>query len=147
MTRGPGLRVLLSASRAGEKNNRLGRYKIRKRKRADKKKGGRNFVFSSGLRAGACGDESTKSIVFFACAAGGQEASGAGLLSITAPRGRGGRTLPASGLHPSPRRVYLGLSASLLNGVWSNGGWNEFHLAYRFLIYRGHLHVEWLFLF
>ena len=38
--------------------------------------------------------ESTKSIVFFACAAGGQEASGAGLLSITAPKGEGGAPPP-----------------------------------------------------
>ena len=92
-------------------------------------------------------DGSCRSIVFFACAAGGQKASGAGLLSITAPRGRGGRTLPASGLHPSPRRAYLGLSASLLNGVWSNGGWNKFHHAYRLLIYRGHLQDERHFLY
>ena len=37
----------------------------------------------------------------------------------------------------SPRRAYLGVSAPLLNGVWSDGGWNKFHLAYHFLIYRG----------
>ena len=43
----------------------------------------------------------------------------------------------------SPQRAYLGIFEALLNGVWSNGGWNKFHLAYRFLIYRGHLHVEW----
>ena len=40
------------------------------------------------------------------------------------------------------RRAYLGIFEALLNFVWSNGGWNKFHLAYRMLIYRGHLHVE-----
>ena len=33
--------------------------------------------------------------------------------------------------------AYLSLSIPLLNGVWSDGGWNKFHLAYRMLIYRG----------
>ena len=33
--------------------------------------------------------------------------------------------------------AYLDDFAPLLNGVWSNGGWNKFHLAYRMLIYRG----------
>ena len=33
--------------------------------------------------------------------------------------------------------AYLGDSAALLNFVWSNGGWNKFHRAYRFLIYKG----------
>ena len=37
---------------------------------------------------------SCRSIILFACAAGGQEASGAGLLSITAPRGRGRDSSP-----------------------------------------------------
>ena len=41
----------------------------------------------------------------------------------------------------------LGIFEALLKFVWSYGGWNKFHLAYRFLIYRGHHHVEWLFLF
>ena len=63
--------------------------------------------------------------------------SGRALLSITRPQRRGGRALPASGLHPSPQRAYLGGSTTLLNGGWSNGGWNKFHLAYRMLIYRG----------
>ena len=44
------------------------------------------FLVSCALTLADLG--STKSIVFFACAAGGQEASGAGLLSITAPRGK-----------------------------------------------------------
>ena len=86
---------------------------------------------------------STKSIVFFACAAGGQEDPQAGpSCQSPGPRGRGGRTLPASGLHPSPRRAYLGNSTALPNFVWSNGGWNKFHHAYRTLIYRGHLQFE-----
>ena len=34
-------------------------------------------------------------------------------------------------------RAYLGDSAALLSGDWSNGGWNKFHLAYRLLIYKG----------
>ena len=42
----------------------------------------------------------------------------------------------------SPQRAYLGIFEALLNGVWSNGGWNKFHLAYRFLIYRGLFPVE-----
>ena len=46
-------------------------------------------------------------------------------------------------LDSTPHRAYLGDSAALLNGVWSHGGWNKFHLAYRMLIYRGHHHVEW----
>ena len=33
--------------------------------------------------------------------------------------------------------AYLGDSAALLNGVWSNGGWNKFHHVYRMLIYKG----------
>ena len=41
-----------------------------------------------------------------------------------------------------PRRAYLGDSTALLNGIWSNGGWNKFHLAYRTLIYRGPYPVE-----
>ena len=43
-----------------------------------------------------------------------------------------------------PRRAYLGDSVPLLKIVWPNGGWNKFHLAYRFLIYRGHHQDEWL---
>ena len=34
----------------------------------------------------------------------------------------------------------------MLNGVWSDGGWNKFHLAYRMLIYRGPYPVEWHFI-
>ena len=85
--------------------------------------------------------ESTKSIAFFACAAGGQEASGAGLLSITAPRGEEG--IPRLWTPHLLQCAYLGDLAASLNGVWAYGGWNKFHRAYRTLIYRGHLHVEW----
>jgi len=48
---------------------------------------------------------------------------------------------------PPPRRAYLGDLVALLNIVWSNGGWNKFHLAYRMLIYRGPYPDEWHFLF
>ncbi|MBQ4351369.1 MAG: hypothetical protein II768_08925, partial [Clostridia bacterium] len=44
-------------------------------------------------------------------------------------------------------RAYLGESVPLLNIVWSYGGWNKFHLAYRFLIYKGPYPDEWLFIY
>ena len=39
--------------------------------------------------------------------------------------------------------AYLGDFVPLLNGVWSYGGWNKFHHAYRVLIYRGLYPDEW----
>ncbi|MCR4906429.1 MAG: hypothetical protein K6A33_10145 [Clostridiales bacterium] len=91
----------------------------------------RGFVFAvySACALTLADLESTKSIVFFACAAGGQEDPRAGP-SCQSPGPKG--AFPASGLHPSNVRT-VDFLAALLHFVWSHGGWNKFHLAFRTL--------------
>ena len=90
---------------------------------------------------------STKSKVFLSFRTG-HKRTGRGPLVNHPGQRRGGEdsSSPLDSTLP-PRRAYLDDSAPLLNIVWSNGGWNKFHLAYRTLIYRGHLQFERLFLF
>jgi len=90
---------------------------------------------------------STKSIVFLSFRTGHKRTGRGPLVNHPGQRKGGGDSSSPLDSSLSPRHAYLGDSAPLLNFVWSNGGWNKFHLAYRFLIYRGHLQFEWHFLF
>ena len=77
-------------------------------------------------------DGSCRSDAFLSFRTGPKRTLGPGpLRNLQAPEAR------SPPLDSTPQRTYLGDSAALLNGVWSNGGWNKFHLAYRLLIYRG----------
>ena len=112
------------------------------------------------LRAYACGFWILQIRHFLSsrtCSRGGQgpkRTLGPGLLrNLQAPEDeeriprRGFSLLKPAG-HPHLLQcAYLGISAPLLHGVWSNGGWNKFHHAYRLLIYRGHHQFERHFLF
>ena len=73
--------------------------------------------------------------------------SGRALSGLSRPQRKGGvdSSSPLDSSLP-PQRAYLGDLEALLNGAWSNGGWNKFHLAYRMLIYRGPYPVEWHFI-
>ena len=80
--------------------------------------------------------ESTKSIVFLSFRTGPKRTLGPGpLRNLQAPEDE--ERIPRLWTPLLLRRAYLGIFEALLNGVWSNGGWNKFHLAYRTLIYRG----------
>ena len=79
---------------------------------------------------------STKSKVFLSFRTGPKRTLGPGpLRNLQAPEDE--ERIPRLWTPHLLRHAYLGDSEALLNGVWSNGGWNKFHLAYRMLIYRG----------